>query len=354
MSECHASRFIKQEMYMKRFAKIFGVVVLVGPTAVGKSAVGLRLAQALETEVLAADSRQVYRGMDIGTDKPCSEELLTVPHRLIDLVDPDQPFNVSLYRRHAESEIARLHRQGKLPLVVGGTGLYIRALLRGLCEGPPADWTMRVRLEKEARAQGAESLHRKLADVDPAAAARLHPHDHVKIIRALEVYARTGRALSGIHGAHRFAESPYASVTIGLLRERAELYRRIEERIDGMLARGLREETQRLLDRGYGPHLSAMRGVGYKQMAGYLLGQYDYDEAVRRLKRDTRRFAKRQLTWFRAESDVHWVTIAPEETAEQVTARVAALAHDFLSRLVGGRAPARSQTDLSSIGAGAR
>ena len=162
------------------------------------------------------------------------------------------------------------------------------------------------------------------------------------------------RTISDLHGAHRFAESPYAALMVGLLRDRGELYRRIEERVDAMLARGLREETHRLLSRGYGRHLSAMRGVGYKQMAGYLLGDYDYEEAVRLLKRDTRRFAKRQLTWFRAESDVHWVTIAPEETAEQVTARVAALVHDFLSRLVGGRAPARSQTDLSSIGAGAR
>lgn len=337
-----------------RYPLLKPVVALVGPTAVGKSAVGLRVAQALGTEVLAADSRQVYRGMDIGTDKPSSEELRTVPHRLIDLVDPDQPFNVGLYRRHAEGEIARLHQRGRLPLVVGGTGLYIRALLRGLWEGPPADWTMRRRLEQEALAQGAESLHRKLADVDPAAAERVHPHDHVKIVRALEVHAQTGRAISGIHSAHRFAESPYASLTIGLLRQRNELYRRIEERTDGMLARGLREETQGLLERGYGPHLSAMRGVGYKQMAGYLLGDYDYEEAVRRLKRDTRRFAKRQLTWFRTEPNIHWLTIAPEEGVEQVSARVLAVVRDFLARLVGDQAPDRSQTDLSSLGAGAR
>jgi tRNA dimethylallyltransferase len=330
------------------------VVALVGPTAVGKSAVGLRVAQALGTEVLAADSRQVYRGMDIGTDKPTPEERRAVPHRLIDLVDPDQPFNVGLYRQHAADEIARLHRQGKLPLVVGGTGLYVRGLLRGLCEGPPADWTMRARLEEEARSQGAESLYLKLADVDPVAAQRLHPHDQVKIIRALEVHAYMSRTISGIHGAHRFADSPYAALMIGLLRERGELYRRIEERVDGMLARGLREETHRLLDRGYRPHLSAMRGVGYKQMAGYLLGDHDYEEAVRLLKRDTRRYAKRQLTWFRAEPAIHWVTITSEETVEQATARVLVLVNDFLARLAGDGGTARSGTGLSSVWAGAR
>lgn len=326
------------------------VVALVGPTAVGKSAVGLRLAQALGTEVLAADSRQVYRGMDIGTDKPMAEDLRAVPHRLIDLVEPDQAFNVGLYRQHAAGEIDRLHHQGKLPLVVGGTGLYIRGLLRGLCEGPPADWAMRARLEEEALAQGASSLHRRLAEVDPAAAERLHPHDRVKIIRALEVHAQMGRTLSGIHGTHRFAESPYTSLAVGLLRERGELYRRIEERVDSMLARGLREETQRLLDQGYGRHLSAMRGVGYKQMAGYLLGDYDYAEAVRRLKRDTRRFAKRQLTWFRAEPEIRWVTIASGEPVEQVAARMLALIDDFLGRLE--REPKRtsSGTGCSPVG----
>lgn len=330
------------------------VVALVGPTAVGKSAVGLRVAQALGTEVLAADSRQVYRGMDIGTDKPTPEERRAVPHRLIDLVDPDQPFNVGCYRRHAESEIARLHQQGKLPLIVGGTGLYVRGLLRGLCEAPPADWTLRARLEEEARSHGAESLYRKLADADPVAAQRLHPHDQVKIIRALEVHTHMSRTISGIHGAHRFAESPYAALMVGLLRERGELYRRIEERVESMLARGLREETHRLLDRGYSPHLNAMSGVGYKQMTGYLLGNYGHEEAVRLLKRDTRRFAKRQLTWFRAEPAIHWVMIGSEETMEQVATRVLALVHDFLARLAGDGAPVQAQTGLSSVGIGAR
>jgi tRNA dimethylallyltransferase len=292
--------------------------------------------------------------MDIGTDKPTPEELRAVPHRLIDLVDPDQPFNVGLYRQHAAGEIVRLHHQGKLPLVVGGTGLYIRGLLRGLCEGPPADWMMRARLEEEARSQGAASLYRKLAEVDPAAAQRLHPHDQVKIIRALEVQAHMSRTISGLHGAHRFAESPYVALMVGLLRDRGELYRRIEERVDAMLARGLREETHGLLSRGYGRHLSAMRGVGYKQMAGYLLGDYDYEEAVRLLKRDTRRFAKRQLTWFRAEPAIHWVTIASEERVEQVTARVLALVNEFLARLAGDRGRARSGAGLSPVGGGAR
>lgn len=327
------------------------VVALVGPTAVGKSAVGLCLAQALGTAVLAADSRQVYRGMDIGTDKPSPEDRLTVPHRLIDLVNPDQPFNVGFYRQYATGEISRLHQAGKVPLVVGGAGLYIRGLLRGLCDGPPADWTMRARLEAEGLSRGTEFLYRKLAVVDPPSARRLHPNDHVKIIRALEVYERTGRALSDIHGAHRFAESPYAALIVGLVRERSELYHRIEERVDAMLARGLCEETRRLLDRGYGPHLSAMRSVGYKQMVGYLLGDYGYEEAVRLVKRDTRRFAKRQLTWFRSEPGIHWVTIASQETMEQVAARVFVLTQDFLAQLAANGGTARSETGLTYVGA---
>lgn len=309
------------------------IVVLVGPTAVGKSGIAIHVAKALGTEVLAADSRQVYRGMDIATDKPSSAERGGVPHRLIDLVAPDEPFNVGLYRRAAEREIARLHEEGKVPLIVGGTGLYVRALVRGLCDGPQADPTLRAELEAEAHRIGPVSLHQELARVDPASAGRLHPHDRVKIIRALEVYRQTGRPLSELHQGHGFTERPFATLLVGLMRERAALYTRIEARIDAMLGKGLVEETRRLLAQGYSRKLGAMKGLGYKQIAGYLAGEYGYDEAVRRLKRDTRQFAKRQLTWFRKEAEITWLALDEATSEPAVASRVLELIREFLAGL---------------------
>lgn len=309
------------------------LVALVGPTAVGKSGIAILVAKALGTEVLTADSRQVYRGMDIGTDKPTVAERQGVPHRLIDLVDPDQPFNTGEFRRQAVAEIARLHGEGKVPLLVGGTGLYVRTVLRGLWEGPAADWEFRRRLEREAAAEEADWLHRRLTEVDPESARRLHPNDRVKIVRALEVHHLLGRPLSGEHARHAFSEQPFAPLLIGLTRERTALYRRVDDRVELEIAKGLVEETRRLMDRGYGRHLGSMKGLGYKQMAGYLAGDYDYEEAVRRLKRDTRRFAKRQLTWFRREPDMQWLTIGDSESAAQAADRIVAEVRRFLAQL---------------------
>jgi tRNA dimethylallyltransferase len=310
------------------------LIVVVGPTAIGKSRVAVRLAQALGTEVLTADSRQVYRGMDIGTDKPTPEERQGVPHGLIDLVEPDRAFNVGEYRRLALSEIDRLSGDGRIPLVVGGTGLYVRALVRGLWEGPAADWSLRERLMQEAgREGGAEHLHRELARVDPDSAGRLHPHDQVKIIRALEVHHLSGRPLSEAHRTHAFTDATFAPLLVGLTQERDALYRRIEERVDSQLAKGLVQETQRLLACGYGRHLGSMKGLGYRQIAGYLAGEYAYEEAVRRLKRDTRHFAKRQMTWFRKEPDITWLSIDESEPIERVSVRILELIQRFLSDL---------------------
>lgn len=314
------------------------LVVIVGPTAVGKSRVGILVAQALRTEILTADSRQVYRGMDIGMDKPAPAERQGVPHRLIDLVEPDQPFNVGMFRRAAMTEIARLQRAGRLPLVVGGTGLYVRALLRGLWEGPGADWDLRERLAAEARDQGPEHLYRALSKVDPATASRLHPHDQVKIIRALEVHHLSGRPQSAAHEEHGFGEQAFTPLLIGLTRERAALYRRIEDRVEEQLAKGLVEETRTLLGRGYGRGLGSMKGLGYRQISAYLSGECAYDEAVRRLKRDTRHFAKRQLTWFRKEPGLLWLPIAERESTEQVAERVLQHIDAFLATI--GQRPA--------------
>lgn len=307
------------------------LVVVVGPTAVGKSRIAIPLAQALRTEILTADSRQVYCGMDIGMDKPPVEQRGGVPHRLIDVVEPDQPFNVGIYRRLALAEIARLHQEGQVPLMVGGTGLYVRAIVRGLWDGPPADWEYRHRLTDLARAEGAESLYRQLAHVDPELAARLHPRDEIKIIRGLEAYHVTGRRLSDFHREHGFAETPFSALLIGLTRDRQELYRCIDARVDQQLANGLVEETRRLLGRGYGRQLGSMKGLGYRQIAGYLEGDYSYDEAVRLLKRDTRHFAKRQLTWFRKEPGIVWIEIQEHDSTNSVVTPLLALVQRFLA-----------------------
>jgi tRNA dimethylallyltransferase len=309
------------------------LVVLVGPTAVGKSRIAILVAKALGTDVLTADSRQVYRGMDIGTDKPSEAERQGVPHRLIDLVDPGQPFNTGEFRRQALVEIARLHGAGKVPLLVGGTGLYVRTVLRGLWEGPQADWAFRTHLDRQAEERGADWLYGELVRVDPESARRLHPNDRAKIVRALEVHHLLGRPLSEEHKRHAFAEQPFTPLLIGLTRERAALYRRVDDRVELELAKGLLEETRRLMEAGYGRHLGSMKGLGYKQMAGHLAGDYDYAEAVRRLKRDTRHFAKRQMTWFRREPGLQWLTIGESDTTAQVADRIVGDVRRFLQTL---------------------
>ena len=309
------------------------VVVIVGPTAVGKSRIAVEVAKAFETEVLTADSRQVYRGMDVGTDKPASEERQAVPHRLIDLVDPDESFNTGLYRRQAINEIERLYRDCRLPLVVGGTGLYVRTLLKGLCDAPPADPIVREALRQEAEEQGYDRLYAKLVDVDPVAAARLHPRDESKVIRALEVYQLSGRRMSEFQLEHGFAERPFAALMIGLNRDRDELYRRIEGRIDWQLAHGLIEETKQLLAQGYQRDSAAMKGLGYRQVAEHLAGEYDAAEMVRRFKRDTRHFSKRQMTWFRKEQGIQWLMIEESESVQHTATRVIEQVDRFLNTL---------------------
>ena len=309
------------------------VVVIVGPTAVGKSRIAVEVAKAFETEVLTADSRQVYRGMDVGTDKPAPEERQGIPHRLIDLVGPDESFNAGLYRRQAIDEIERLYRDRRLPLVVGGTGLYVRTLLKGLCDAPSTDPIVRAALKQEAEDQGHDRLYARLVEVDPVAASRLHPRDESKVLRALEVYQLSGRRMSEFQQEHGFAERPFSTLMIGLNRDRDALYRRIEERIDWQLAHGLIEETKQLLDQGYQRDSAAMKGLGYRQVAEHLAGAYDSAEMVRRFKRDTRRFSKRQMTWFRKEPGIQWLTIEESESVQHTTARVIGQADRFLTTL---------------------
>ena len=311
------------------------VVVLVGPTAIGKSRVGLEVAKVLGTEVLTADSTQVYRGMDIGTDKPSQLECQEVPHRLIDLVNPDEPFNVGEYRRHAVAEIRRLHHEHRIPLVVGGTGLYVRVLLRGLWSGPPVDWTLREQLEQEVQERGLAALYHELGEVDPLATQRVHPNDSIKVLRALEIYRQTGLLASHVHQDHGFQEQPFSALVLGLTMDREVLYQRIEDRVHVEIDNGLVEETRRLLAQGYSRNLTSMKSLGYRQIAGFLEGEYGFEEAIRRLKRDTRHFAKRQMTWFRKESNIEWLEISHDEALPNITNRVLDRIDQFLRSIKG-------------------
>jgi len=309
------------------------LIVLVGPTAVGKSEIGLQLARSLDTELLTADSRQVYRGMDIATDKPAMEQRQGVPHRLIDLVDPEESFNAGQYRTLALQEIERLYGERRVPLVVGGTGLYVRTLIHGLCDAPRADQAFRASLLREAAARGRSVLHEELRRIDPESAARLHPHDEVKIVRALEVYHLSGRRLSEVQQRHGFAEQPFSVLMIGLNRDRSQLYRRINARVEAMFARGIVEETARLLGQGCRRESGAMKGLGYQQISGYLSGEYDRAEALRLLQRDTRHFAKRQLTWFRKEPGLQWWSLSEQDSPEDVAGRLSETVQSFLREL---------------------
>ncbi len=292
------------------------MVFLVGPTGVGKSRAAVRLASPLGAEIVSADSMLVYRGMDIATAKLTPEERLDVPHHLIDVVQPTDPFSVGMYRRLATAAIEDIHKRGKLPLVCGGTGLYVRSLLDGLFEGPEADWELRGRLQEEAERSGSETLHARLREVDPLAAARISPKDLRRIVRALEVHEKTQHPISDFQIQWR--ERQCTSHLFGLTMSREALYARVEERVEEMFERGLVEETRRLLEQGLRYNRTAMQAIGYKEVIGFLEGEYSLEEAKRLLKRNTRHYAKRQLTWFRKDDRILWYNVDDYETTEQL------------------------------------
>lgn len=273
------------------------LLAIVGPTAVGKTAISLQLAGDLGGEIVSADSRQIYRGLDIGTDKASPAQQALVPHHLLDVVEPDQVLTLAEYQRAAYGAIDDIHGRGRLPLLVGGTGLYVRAVLEGLGipEVPP-DEELRAELEAFAGAHGPLALHIRLAALDPVAAGRIDQRNVRRVIRALEVCLVAGRPISELQAA---APPPYRILRIGLTRPRPALYARIDQRVDEMMARGLLAETQRLVEAGYSPQLPALTGLGYRQMIQYLHGELGYDAAVAAIKQQTRRFVRQQYTWFR-------------------------------------------------------
>jgi tRNA dimethylallyltransferase len=291
---------------------------------VGKSAVALALAPRLNAEIVVADSMQVYRGFTVGTGKPAPAERAAVPHHGLDLVEPEAGFDAAAFRAAAAAACTGIRARGRLPLVVAGTGLYLRALRQGLCAAPAPDPAVRRRLEAEARQLGTAALHARLKATDPAAAARLSANDRVRVVRALEVFEQTGIPLSRLQARHRDRGEPPAGLVIGLTREREDLARRIDARVQAMVAAGLEEEVRGLLAAGRGG-TRPMRGLGYRHFAAVIRGEKTAADAVRLLKRDTRRYAKRQLTWLRKEPGVLWLRLAPDEPAVTTAERVLAL-----------------------------
>ena len=287
---------------------------LVGPTASGKTSVALAVAERTGAEILSLDSMAVYRGMDVGTAKPTREERARVPHHLLDLVAAHEAFSTGRYVEAAEAAVADIVARGRIPLFVGGTALYLKALTEGFFDGPPADWTLRNRLKAEAAERGTAPLHERLRTLDPAAAERTHPNDLRRIVRAIEVHAATGRPISEQQTQFGTPSSQYDCTVAGIRRDRAELYERIDRRVDAMLGQGLVEEVRLLLGDARGISHAAAQFVGYREVIAHLRGDLSLDDAREKIKTRTRQFAKRQLTWFRHIEGIRWVE-AGRETA---------------------------------------
>lgn len=283
------------------------LIILTGPTAVGKTALSLKLAKAVNGEMISADSMQVYRRMDIGTAKIKLEEMQGIPHHLIDVLEPTEDFNVATFQAMAKQALEDIYARRKLPIVVGGTGFYIQALLYDISFEETEVSEYRKELTDYGNKYGSHALHEKLRDIDPISYEEIHENNVKRVIRALEFYHDTGYPISKHNMEQRERTSPYNFVYFVLNDDRELLYERIEKRIDQMLDEGLVEEVQRLLDYGCKPDMVSMQGLGYKEIIPYLNGECTLDEAIYILKRDTRHFAKRQLTWFRRERDVIWV-----------------------------------------------
>jgi len=284
------------------------VLAIVGPTASGKTALSIIIAEKLSGEILSADSRQVYKYLDIGTAKPSSEDLQRVPHHFIDILNPDQDYNASEYGQQARILISEFIKKNKQPILTGGSGLYIRAVIDGFFEGPGKNTEIRDQLEEEAKRLGIYPLFEKLKKVDPVSAAKMDATKVRRVIRALEVYYTTGKPISELHQVQN-TKPDFEVMQFGIEWERQALYRRIEQRVDEMMANGLVEEVRRLIAKGYSPSINALNTVGYKEAFDFVNEKIPQDEMIRLIKQNTRRFAKRQLTWFRADKRIKWIPV---------------------------------------------
>jgi tRNA dimethylallyltransferase len=282
------------------------ITVICGPTGIGKTSTAIETAEAFGGQIISADSMQIYRHMDIGTAKPTPAERDRITHHLIDIVDPDEPFDAFQFSKAAHDKIFELHSHGTIPFVVGGTGLYIKALIDGLFRAQPVDPAVRKRIKAEAASKGPVLLHRRLKKIDRATAEKIHPNDIYRITRALEIFETTGQTISKHHQDHRFHDLSFRVLKIGLNMDRKALYRRIDRRVDDMIKAGWVEEVKGLLEKGYSADLKSMQAIGYRHIVQYLKGRWLWAETLRTLKRDTRRYAKRQLTWFRADPEIMW------------------------------------------------
>jgi tRNA dimethylallyltransferase len=294
------------------------VLVILGPTAVGKTQVSLKVADILHGEIVSLDSRQVYIYMDIGTAKPTKEEMKKVAHHLIDVVHPDERFTAADYGKRARETVKEIAERERQPVVVGGSGLYLKALVEGFFRGPKADERLRERLKEEESKFGPYHLFERLKDVDPKAAQKIHPNDSVRIIRALEVYELTGKPISSLQEKGDYEPFDMGFIKVGLSLDRKKLYERIDRRVDKMISDGFLDEVKGLKEKGYSRELKAFKTVGYQELFSYLEGETDFPSAVERIKVNTRRYAKRQLTWFRKDGQVRWLDAECEDLIELI------------------------------------
>lgn len=284
------------------------LIILTGPTAAGKTKLSIELAKAVNGEIISADSMQVYRHMDIGSAKILADEMQGIRHYLVDILEPTEEFNIVLFQQYARQAVADIYEKGKIPIIVGGTGFYIQSVLYEIdFQESEEDTALRAELEQLARDRGAEHLHGILRDCDPQAAQEIHANNVKRVIRAIEFYRHTGRRISEHNAAQRQKRSAYDARYFVLTDRRERLYENIDRRVDRMIEDGLVDEVRRLMDMGCRRDSTAMQGLGYKEIISYLSGEITLDEAVYIIKRDTRHFAKRQLTWFRRERDVIWI-----------------------------------------------
>lgn len=282
------------------------IIIICGPTALGKTSTAINLSRTFNGEIVGADSMQIYKYMDIGTAKPTTDEQSRVAHHMIDLIDPDEHFDARQFAEMAGEKIMKLYARNVTPFVVGGTGLYIKALVNGLFTAGRTDIRVRERLQEQARIYGSDFLHQRLSRHDPNTAARIHPNDSYRIVRALEVYALTGTTITEFQREHGFEDNRFRALKIGLNINREVLYERINHRVDEMIESGFLNEVKGLLDMGYSDDLKSMQSIGYRHLVDFIKGRCSWDEAMRTLKRDTRRYAKRQLTWFKADPEIIW------------------------------------------------